>query len=951
MSTPPSRSTSWLLFSPALSLLLLSVMFLVVQPINAFSATRTILRPIVHKTTTKPGRFRSPFSLHSSSLEDPEEDPEIAEETLVVSKEPFEAEAEVSDRANAMLSDQGNSDIELKNELEASFLQYALSIILGRALPDARDGLKPVHRRILFAMNQLNLYPTSSHRKCARVVGEVLGKYHPHGDMSVYDALVRMAQDFSTAYLLVDGHGNFGSVDADPAAAMRYTECRLTAMARETLMGELDFDTVDFTPNFDGNEDEPTVLPSKLPLLLLNGSSGIAVGMATNIPPHNLREITMACRALIEEERIGAAEKGGVSDEELFEMVPGPDFPTGATIMGTDDSRKLHETGNGRVLMRAVTHLEEVPGKKNRMAIVVTELPYQVNKAALLEQIANLVNDKKIEGISDLRDESDRDGIRIVLELKQRDTIPEIVLANLYKKTRLQHSFNGNMLALMKPESTGIESADTGALTPQRFTLREALDYFLDFRFETIRRKTNHQLGKVQSRIHVVDGLLLALNQIDAIIELVRKMPDQDSCRTVLMQSEATSTSELALGLSKIQANSVLRLQLGQMTRLNQNKLTEERDELESKRKGFQKLLDEDDAVYETMSEELEEMDQKYGTERKSKILKDDDGEVQEVDLVKNSRSVIVITRGGYIKRMELKTFTTQRRGTMGKMGSSVDDEVLHCVTCNDHDTLLMFTQTGFAFGLRAYQVPTGSRRAKGTPLPSVVPIKIGQSMTAVLAVTEFTKDEYLVLATKQGIIKKTPLDSFEKITGSGLRAATLAEGDQLEWCHRCTDGDNILIGTSLGMAAQFDASKLRPTGRGSKGVRAIKLKAGDMVADMNVLGGSGGDKQEFVLCMTEQGYGKRISTDEFSVNARGGVGVIAMKFKKMLEGKDRVSCFCVVNEDDEIMIITSKGVMGRQRVNDIPAQSRTATGARVQKLQDSDMITSVSLVPTRVEV
>jgi len=969
----------WMMSSPMSLLLLLSLLILAVELGDAFSATRTILRPSIrtttHKTTTSRTTYtRSPLHLYSSPLEDPEEDTEFGEETLMVSAEPFDSESDIADRANAMLSEGNNSNVELRSELEASFLQYALSIILGRALPDARDGLKPVHRRILFAMDQLKLNPTTSHRKCARVVGEVLGKYHPHGDMSVYDALVRMAQDFSTAYRLVDGHGNFGSVDADPAAAMRYTECRLTSMAKDTLMDELDLDTVDFVANFDGNEDEPTVLPSKLPILLLNGSSGIAVGMATNIPPHNLREIVKACTALITRERM-EEKKGDVSDDELFEMVPAPDFPTGATILGTDDARKLYETGNGRVLMRAVTHLEELSsrtsssGRKNRMAIVVTELPYQVNKAALLEQIANLVNDKKIEGISDLRDESDRDGIRVVLELKQRDAIPSIVLANLYKKTKLQSIFSGNLLALMKPGSTGktksddgfsekksTSNSDGGSLTPQRFTLRESLDYFLDFRFETIRRKTKHQLGKVQSRIHIVDGLLLALSQIDAIIELVRKSPDQASCRTILMQSKPSKKAPLALGLSKEQADSVLRLQLGQMTRLSQGKLTDERNDLESKRKGFQKLLDEDDAVHEVMTRELDEMDKKYGHDRKSKILRDDDGEVQEVDLVENSRSVIVVTRGGYIKRMELKTFENQGRGTMGKRGvggdSSVDDEVLHCITCNDHDTLLMITQNGIAYGLRAYQVPTGSRRAKGTPLPSVLPIKIGQQVTAVLAVTEFTEEEYVVVATKQGIIKKTPLKVFEKITGRGLVMASLKEGDQLEWCHKCTDDDDILIGSSRGMATRFKASKLRPTGRTSKGVRAIRLKDGDTITDMNVLGAGGGsDKKEFVLCMTEQGYGKRISTDDFKVTSRGLIGVIAIKFKKdKKKTQDKVSCFCIVNEDDEFLVITSKGVMVRQRVKEIPCQSRSATGVKVQRLNSSDKITSISLVPTRTE-
>ena len=655
--------------------LTLSLLLLFLLSVDAFSTTRKSQMPVVvlagnRATTQRPGAISRSLSALFSSLADPEDDfdDEDASGRLMVPKEPFESEADVADRANEMLgnSENNNSDqVELRSELETSFLQYALSIILGRALPDARDGLKPVHRRILFAMQQLKLNPTTSHRKCARVVGEVLGKYHPHGDMSVYDALVRMAQDFSTSYRLVDGHGNFGSVDADPAAAMRYTECRLTSMAMETLMEELDLDTVDFAANFDGNEEEPTVLPSKLPLLLLNGSSGIAVGMATNIPPHNLREIVAACTALIEKERTTKAKSkkkpGVLSEDELFALVPGPDFPTGATILGTTDARKLYTTGNGRVLMRAVTHLEEISSssaskanKKNRNAIVVTELPYQVNKAAMLEQIANLVNDKKIEGISDLRDESDRDGIRVVLELKQREANPQIVLANLYKKTKLQTTFSGNLLALMSPSATGnakkdgeekaSSSSNGDALTPQRFTLRESLDYFLDFRFETIRRKTRHQIGKVRARIHIVDGLLLALEHIDAIIELIRTMPDQASCREALMMGDDSTTkkakgvSNLGLGLSRAQADSVLKLQLGQMTRLSQGKLTDERDELESKRQGFQKLLDEDDAVYKLITKEMNQIDKKYGHERKSKIVIDD-GEVQELDLVKNSRS------------------------------------------------------------------------------------------------------------------------------------------------------------------------------------------------------------------------------------------------------------------------------------------------------------------------
>ncbi|KAL3926184.1 MAG: hypothetical protein SGBAC_013574, partial [Bacillariaceae sp.] len=558
-----------------------------------------------------------------------EEDPEMineegGDEYVYATAEPFDAEADVAQRANEMAAANPDS-IELQAEIEQSFLRYALSIILGRALPDARDGLKPVHRRILYAMHQLNLAPNQPHRKCARVVGEVLGKYHPHGDMAVYDALVRMAQDFSTYYRLIDGHGNFGSVDADPAAAMRYTECRLTRLATDSLMMDLSENTVDLIDNFDGIEQEPIVLPSRLPLLLLNGSSGIAVGMATNIPPHNLREILSACKALVGGRTDPTKE---IDDGQLVRLVPGPDFPTGASILGTDGAKKLYTTGNGGVVMRAVTEMETVlrgKGQTSRTAIVVKELPYQVNKAALLEKIAALVNDKKLEGIADLRDESDRDGIRVVLELK-RDAVPNIVLNNLYKKTQLQTSFSGNFLALFPSKD------DEDALKPQRFTLRESLDCFLDFRFKTIRRKTANQLEKVEKRSHTVDGLLIALARVDEVIDLVRSAPDTASAKTALMDEEGN------LKLSSEQADSVLKLQLGQLTRLNQGKLDGEKKDLMARQKALKHLLEEDEAVYEVMVEEFDEMDGRFGQDRKSVILYDD-SELNEIDMVKNSRS------------------------------------------------------------------------------------------------------------------------------------------------------------------------------------------------------------------------------------------------------------------------------------------------------------------------
>lgn len=857
----------------------------------------------------------------------------IEEEFTYAPAQDFTSEADTAEQANLLAS---NGQIEIQTEIEQSFLQYALSIILGRALPDARDGLKPVHRRILFAMNELKLEANSPHRKCARVVGEVLGKFHPHGDMAVYDALVRMAQGFSTNMPLIDGHGNFGSIDADPAAAMRYTECRLTKITQESLLEDLYEDTVPFVANFDGNEVEPTVLPAKLPVLLLNGCAGIAVGMATNVPPHNLKELMKACHALLEERKEGGAP---LTDAKLFRLVPAPDFPTGATILGTSGAKQLYSTGNGGIKMRAETQMETVRVSKSmtRTAIIVTSLPYQVNKSLLLEKMADLVNDKKLEGIADLRDESDRDGIRVVIELK-RDAVAAVVLNNLYKKTSLQTSFSGNFLALMG-----------GGTTPQRFTLRSALDCFLDFRFETIRRRSAYQLDKVESRTHIVEGLLKALTDIDDVIAIIRSAADQSAAREALMKDDKKS-----LGLSREQADAVLRLQLGQLTRLNKDKLEEERNDLKNTGKNLQNLLTVDQAVRDLMNKEFKELSNKFGVDRRSIIQVDDVEELQDMDLIKNSRSVIVVTRGGYIKRMPLVEFESQNRGTRGKRGTgnaglADDNEIAHCFTCNDHDTLLMISQKGIAYGLRAYQVPTATRTAKGTPIPAVLPIRSDDTINSILPVSEFLEDEFIVLSTEQGWIKKTSLAAFEKISSRGLTIATLAEGDKLAWSLLCKDGDDVLIGTKYGMATRYDSAKLRPTGRTSRGVIAIKLKAGDSVADMNVLNGDSKVKKadrEYVLAVTSSGYGKRVPTSEFRTQARGGLGVVAIKFKSATEGQDFVTCLRTVKEDDEVLVITEKGVIVRQQVKNISSQGRTATGVLVQKLDSGDRIASVSLVP-----
>lgn len=875
----------------------------------------------------------------------------------------YVTEAALAEQANDVLLRTDGSFVELQTELSNSFLQYALSIILGRAIPDARDGLKPVHRRILFAMHELQLTSSTSHRKCARVVGDVLGKYHPHGDTAVYDALVRLAQDFTTNHPLVDGHGNFGSIDNDPAAAMRYTECRLTLLSQTALLADLSEDTVDQTATFDGTATEPVVLPAQLPILLLNGAAGIAVGMATNIPPHNLRELMTACIALTNARVSGTI----VTVDELLEMVPAPDFPTGACIMGTTSAKQLYTTGNGGIIQRAVTKLEQisVAGSKHatRTAIIVTELPYQVNKAAMLEKIAALVNDKKLEGISDLRDESSgREGIRVVIELK-RDAVVDVVLANLYQKTALQTSFAGNLVALMKPDRADGTSGEN--LVPQRFTLRQALDCFLDFRFETIRRKTRYQLARVVARAHIVDGLLVALEKIDKVIEIVRSATNAQLARTQLKEELLAASNE--------QADAILRLQLGQLTRLNKGKLVEERSELNESEERLTRLLQLDEVVYTSMVAEFSELSKKFGVDRKTAIFADDVGTFGEIDLIRNSRSVIVVTRGGYVKRMPLNDFESRGRGTRGSRGTSStgasstsdDNEVAHCFTCNDHDTLLMVTDAGVAYGIRAYQIPASSRTARGQPFPQLLPqLKMGEVVTAILPVSEFNvPDEFLILATEHGWIKKTPLVAFEHLNSRGLIIAKLEPGDRLKWCQRCLDGSDILVGSSMGMATRFEASSLRPTARGSRGVRTMKLREGDRISDVNVVRGSQATKSmivdnaenaapEFVLAVSSRGFGKRLLTKDFRTQARGGVGVVALKFKKTAAGRDdSMTCLRAVRETDEIMVITTKGIMVRQQVSVIPSQGRAATGVLIQKLDEGDQISSVSVVPEYDEI
>ncbi|NES96231.1 MAG: DNA gyrase subunit A [Desertifilum sp. SIO1I2] len=830
---------------------------------------------------------------------------------------------------------------DLRNEMSRSYLEYAMSVIVGRALPDARDGLKPVHRRILYAMHELGLTADRPFRKCARVVGEVLGKYHPHGDTAVYDALVRMAQDFSMRDPLIDGHGNFGSVDNDPPAAMRYTECRLRALTTEAMLRDIESETVDFIDNFDGSQQEPIVLPSRVPQLLLNGSSGIAVGMATNIPPHNLGELVDGLIALIQDPDI--------TNEGLMKYIPGPDFPTGGQILGMSGIKEAYLTGRGSITMRGVAAIETIEhrGRPDREAIIVTELPFQTNKAALIEKIAELVNDKRIEGISDIRDESDRDGMRIVIELK-RDAYPRVVLNNLYKLTPLQANFGANMLALVNSE-------------PQLLTLKQFLSVFLDFRIEAITRRTQYELRKAEERDHLLVGLLIALQHLDAIIALIRHAADTQSAKSELMT---------AYQLSEQQADAILQMQLRRLTALEAEKIRHEHEELQTLIADLRDILANRSRILEIITREAGEIKQKFATPRRT-FIEATEGELAEQDLIANEKALILITEQGYIKRMPVSTFEAQSRGTRGKAANRMkeDDGIEHFLTCCDHDSLLFFSDRGVVYCVKAYQIPMGSRTARGIPIVQMLPIPIEERITSIVPVSEFSDDEYLVMLTKGGYIKKTQLSAFSNIRANGLIAISLEEGDQLRWVRRATAEDSIIIGSRKGMAIHFrtNEEQLRPIGRTARGVRAMKLQSGDELVGMDILPMSivaklaiteneeiDDDSEElpvlngdgpWVLAITTNGYGKRVPVSQFRLQNRAGKGLIATKFKSR-KGQDQLAALGVVNEEDELMLVTTRGIIIRQAVKAISIQSRGATGVVVQRLDEEDAIAAVALVP-----
>jgi len=824
---------------------------------------------------------------------------------------------------------------DLRNEMSRSYLEYAMSVIVGRALPDSRDGLKPVHRRILYAMYELGLTSDRPYRKCARVVGEVLGKFHPHGDTAVYDALVRMAQDFSMQMPLIDGHGNFGSVDNDPPAAMRYTESRLQSLTTDSLLEDIESETVDFADNFDGSVQEPTVLPARIPQLLLNGSSGIAVGMATNIPPHNLGELIDGLMALISNPEL--------EEIELMNIIKGPDFPTGGQILGRSGIKETYITGRGSITMRGVAEIETIEntGRPDRDAVIITALPYQTNKAALIERIADMVNDKKLEGIADIRDESDRDGMRIVVELR-RDSYPQVVLNNLFKLTPLQTNFSANMLALVNGE-------------PVTLSLRKMLQVFLDFRVETIEKRTKYLLKKAESRDHILLGLLLALDQLDEIISLIRSASDSATAKTKLQELH---------GLTDIQSDAILQMQLRRLTALEADKIRLEHEDLVEKIIDLKDILNKKERVFEITKIELNEIKEKYNSTRRTEIL-DLGGGLEDIDLIANERSVVLLTETGYLKRMPVNEFEATSRGTRGKAGtrSQGEEEVKKFISCNDHDSLLLFSDRGVAYALPAYRVPQCSRTAKGTPIVQLLPIPREEAITSLLSVSSFDDENYLLMLTRGGFIKRTPLSSFSKIRANGLIAIGLEDGDALTWVRLAESGDSVLIGSKNGMTIHFrlNDSELRPLGRAARGVRAMNLKSGDSLVSMDVLStelADHVDKSEvqeeledessvsegpWVLVASGNGLGKRVPVTQFRLQKRAGMGLRAIKFRK--DGDELVG-LRVLGKGEELLLVSERGVIVRTSADKISQQSRAATGVRIQKLDNGDKLSEVVLVP-----
>ena len=793
----------------------------------------------------------------------------------------------------------------IEDEMRESFIDYSMSVIVQRALPDVRDGLKPVHRRIMYAMSGLGLTPGRAYKKCATVVGEVLGKYHPHGDSAVYDALVRMVQDFSLRYPLVDGQGNFGSIDGDRAAAYRYTEARMTSPAVE-MLEDIDKDTVSFAPNFDARLEEPTVLPAKIPNLLVNGSSGIAVGMATNIPPHNLREIVAATKALIEDKE--------TSDQDLFEIVKGPDFPTGGFICGTDGIEAAYKEGRGRILMRARTEIEE--SDTGSESIIVTEIPFMVNKSRLIEQTAQLVRDKKIFEIRDIRDESDRDGLRIVIELK-RDTIPAIVLNKLYKHTQMQSSFGANMLALVDGE-------------PRVLSLRKILEHFIDHRHTVVVRRTTFDLNKAEEREHVLEGLKIAVDNIDKVIKIIRGSADS---------AKASEALQKSFKLSERQAKAILDMRLSRLTGLEMEKLNTELREVQEKIKGLRKILDDRGLRMEIISDELSYVAEKYGDDRRSEII-GGAGSLVEEDLIADEEMVITFSHQGYLKRTEIDTYRAQRRGGRGLKGMGTKDEdwVEHVFLASAHQYLMIFTRSGKCHWLKVWQIPSAKRHSRGKSIVNLLNIDPNDEIASVVPVREFSEDRYLMFCTRGGRTKKTPLAAYGNVRSVGLNAITISDGDELMDV-RITGGSNeVILATRNGKAIRFNETRVRSMGRTAAGVLGVRLDKGDKVVGMVVVE----SEDATLLVVSEGGMGKRTDIDAYRLTNRGGKGVINLKTNKRT---GKVVAIKSVAPKDQLMFITRNGVINRQPVDQIGVIGRATQGVRLVNLDDGDVVMDVARI------
>ncbi|MBD7969836.1 DNA gyrase subunit A [Paenibacillus gallinarum] len=801
------------------------------------------------------------------------------------------------------MADQNNSQIKDRDigvEMRESFMDYAMSIIVSRALPDVRDGLKPVHRRILFAMSELGMAPDKPYKKSARIVGEVIGKYHPHGDSAVYETMVRMAQDFSLRYMLVDGHGNFGSIDGDMAAAMRYTEARLSKIAMEMLR-DINKDTIDFQPNYDGEEHEPIVLPARYPNLLVNGVGGIAVGMATNIPPHNLGEVIDGVQAMIKNPEITSL--------ELMDYIHGPDFPTAGYILGRSGIRQAYQTGRGSVTMRAKTTIEEV---NNKARIIVHEIPYQVNKARLVEKIAELVRDKRIEGITDLRDESDRSGMRIVIELR-RDVNPNVVLNNLYKHTSMQSNFGINMLAIVNNE-------------PKILNLREVLYHYLQHQIVVIRRRTEFELRKAEARAHILEGLRIALDHIDEIIALIRASATTDAARESLINR---------FELSHDQAQAILDMRLQRLTGLEREKIENEYNELLAKITEFKEILANEHLVLQIISDELQEIKDRFADERRTEITVGEESILDE-DLIPREDVIVTITHTGYIKRLPVSTYRSQRRGGRGVVGMDTKDQdfVEHLFVSNTHNYLMFFTDKGKVYRLKAYEIPELGRTARGTPIINLIQIEQGETVNAVIEVEEFESDKYLFFATKQGVVKKTPLEDYINIRKGGLIAIHLREDDSLIEV-KLTDGkQEMILGTAQGMSIHFSESDVRSMGRSATGVKGITLDSDDMVIGMDII-----DPDQEVLIVTANGYGKRTPVGDYRIQTRGGKGI---KTINVTEKNGPVVSLKVVKSEEDLMIITTSGTLIRMSMEGVSTMGRYTQGVKLIHTRDNDSVATV---------